>query len=201
MENILNEEQQQEQPIMVWKPKPEDHKLIVICAFLSAAMLILGILLLWGKIAATVATVLMIPLGIRIHYKLQQKIKLENAIIYLDSDEMFLIFLDKADTELRKYLCGELDVDRAGRKPEEILVDLAEWSVLCHITHICNILEKKEKKIMLYTLYDLLPYNYQGDVGIPVKEKCFENFDVLMEFAYRKLDYYRNKQNPMSQYG
>lgn len=200
MENtILNEEQskqkqpEQEQPVMVWKLKPVDHKLMVICAFLSAAMLILGILLLWGKLAAAVVTVLMIPLGIYIHYKLQRRIKMERATIYLDSGEMFLIFLDKADTELRKYLNGELDVDRAGRKPEEILVDLAEWSVLCHITQVCNILEKREKKFILCTFYELLPYAYSANLEIPVTRKCFENYDTLMEFAHVKLAQYRKK--------
>lgn len=186
MGDILNEEQQEFQETKVWKPMPEDHKLFIICALLSAAMILFGILLVWGKTAAAVVAVMMIILAIFTHFKLQKKLKLEKAIFYQDRGEMFVIFLNRGDEELAKYLQGGLEVDKA-KNPGDILCDLAEWSVICRIRVIHKIFEKKEKKFMLYTSYDLVPYPcYEGTMEIPVKEKCFENFDELMKLAFFK---------------
>lgn len=186
MEEIINEEQQEFQDVKVWKPMPEDHTLIIFCVLLSAAMVLLGILLVWGKIAMAVAAVLLIALGIRMHYKLQKMLKMERAIFYQDRGEMFIIFLDKEDTELAKYLQGELEVDRT-KKPEDILCDLAKWSIICRTKDVYKIYEKKERKFMIYITYDLIPYPcFVGEMGIAVKEKCFENFDDLMKLACSK---------------
>lgn len=186
MEEIINEEQQEFQDVKVWKPMPEDHKLFIFCVLLSAAMILLGVLLVWGKIAMAVAAVLLIALGIRIYYNLQKMLKMERAIFYQDRGEMYIIFPDKEDTELTKYLQGELEVDRT-KKPEDILCDLAEWSIICRIKDVYKIYEKKERKFMIYVTYDLIPYPcLVGEMGIAVKEKCFENFDDLMKLASSK---------------
>lgn len=192
MENILNEKQQEnvqqedDQQVKVWKPMPEDHRLFIICAISSAAMVVLGVLLVWGWIVATVVTVLMIMLGIYVHFMLQKRLKLEKAIFYLEKGELFLISLHKADTELDKYLRGELDVDLTGKSPGQAILELAEFSVICHITWIHNIFEKKDSKFTMYITYELCPYPYTGNMGIPVRKKCYENFEGLMELAKSK---------------
>lgn len=192
MENILNEkqwkdgQQEDDQQVKVWMPMPEDHRLFIICAVLSAAMVVLGVLLVWGWIVAAVAAVLMILLGIYVHFKQQKRLKMEKAIIYLEKGEMFLISLHKGDTELEKYLRGKLDVDLTGKFPGQALLDLAEFSVICHISRVSNIFQKKEDMFMMYVTYELYPYPYTGNMEIPVKKKCYENFEGLMELAYSK---------------
>lgn len=182
MENILSEEQRkEEQPVKVWRPLPEDHRLFIGCAFLSAGMIILSVLLTAGWVAASVTAVLVILLGIGFHFMQQERLKLESAIIYQEQGEMFLIFLYKADKELDKYLRGELEVDLTGKSPGQVLLELAEYSVICHISSIVNIFEKKENKFMLYVTYNLCSYPYTGNMGIPVRKKCYENFEELME--------------------
>lgn len=183
MENILNRAQQEEEkPVRVWRPMPEDHRLFIGCAFLSAGMIILGILLVWGWIAAAAATGLTALAGIFFHFMQQSRLKMENAIIYEEKGEMFMIFLYKTDTKLDKYLRGELEVDLTGKFPGQSLLELAEYSVICHISHVNNI-ERKEDKCTLYVTYELYPFPYIGSIGIPVRKKCYKNYEGLMELV------------------
>lgn len=173
-------------PVRVWKPMPEDHTLFIVCAVISAVMVVLGVWLAWGGTIAAVSAILMIPLGVYVLFKQQRRLKMDKAIFYTEKGEMFLISLNKADKELDKYLSGELEVDLKDKFPGQSLLELAERSVICHIPIVSNIREKKENLFMMYVLYELYPYPYEGNMGIPVKRKCYENFDELLEFARSK---------------
>ena len=102
MDKVLLEKQHDEThdhlPVKVWKPMPEDHTLFIVCAVISAAMVVLGAWLVWGWIVAMVITVLMIPLGVYVLYKQQRRFKMDRAIFYTEKGEMFLISLNKAYT-------------------------------------------------------------------------------------------------------
>ena len=65
-------------------------------------------------------------------------------------------------------------------------MELSERSVICHISTVCNIHEKRENTFMMYVMYELYPYPYVGNMKIPVKKKCYENFDGLLELANSK---------------
>lgn len=176
-----------EHHVTVWKSKPEKHGVIIGSGILTAAMLVLGVWLVWGTLAASVIAVLILVLAGVIHYLLQQHFRMEQAILYRDNNELFLIMLDKSDKELKKYLNGELDIDLTGKKPGDIIVELAEWSVICYIADVHSINESKEQVYAMFIKYDLLPYKLRKDMLFMIKRSRYENFDELVEFLYYKL--------------
>lgn len=180
-EELLHEEQQQKQSVKVWIPSPESHKVIFISVFATIGMIFIGILLIWGHIAAIVSGVLMIVIAVWIHFLLQRWLKLEKAILYWDRGEFFVIFLNKKDKLLDAYLHGQLEVDTAARKPAEVLLELAELSVISHISVVYNICEKDNGKIILYVTHDVIPYPYTGYMELRFKPECYENFDELLQ--------------------
>lgn len=194
MEEVLHEEQEEQakelqdnQQVKVWIPSPESHRVIIISVIVAIVVIVMGILLIWGHIAAIVSGVLMITIAVWIHFLLQRWIKLERGILYWDRGEFFIIFLNKKDKKLDAYLHGQLEVDTTARKPEETLLDLAELSVICHIQEVNNTCEKNNKeKFILYVTYDVVPYPYTSYMEIPLKAKCYENYDELLQTALSK---------------
>ena len=188
-EKLLHEEQQEQQdkqPIKVWIPSPESHKVIIVSVIVAIGMIFTGILLVWGHIAAIVSGVLMIIIAVWIHFLLQRWLKLEKGILYWDRGEFFVIFLNKKDKKLDAYLHGQLEVDTAARKPAEVLLELAELSVISHIEEVHNTCEKNNEKIILYVTHDVVPYKYTGYMALHLKPKCYENYDELLQKALSK---------------
>lgn len=185
-EELQHEEQQQKQSVKVWIPSPESHKVLIISIIAAIGMIFIGILLIWGHIAAIVSGVLMIALAIWIHFLLQRWLQLEKAILYWDRGEFFVIFLNKKDKKLDAYLHGQLEVDTAARKPAEVLLELAELSVISHISEVHNTCEKDNGKIILYVSHDVIPYPYTGYMELRLKPKCYENYDELLQTALSK---------------
>lgn len=189
LHEVPKEEQQQEdqlKQVKVWIPSPESHRVIIVSVVVTIVVIFMGILLIWGHIAAIVAGVLMIALVIWIHFLLQRWIKMEKGILYWDRGEFFLIFLNKKDKKMSAYLHGQLEVDTTAKEPAEILLDLAELSIVCHIQEVVNTCETKKEKIILYVTYDVVPYPYTGYMEIHLKEKCYENYDELLQTALSK---------------
>lgn len=185
-EELLHEEQQKKQSVKVWIPSPESHKVIFISVFATMGMIFIGILLIWGHIAAIVSGVLMIALAVWIHFLLQRWLQLEKAILYWDRGELFVIFLNKKDKKLAAYLHGQLEVDTAAGEPAEILLELAELSVISHISEVNNTCEKANGKMILYVTHDVIPYPYTGYMELRLKPKCYENYDELLQTALSK---------------
>ena len=181
-EELLHEEQQ----VKVWIPSPESHKVVIVSVIAAIGMIFIGILLIWGHIAAIVAGVLMIVIAVWIHFLLQRWLKLEKSILYWDRGEFFVIFLNKKDKNLDAYLHGQLEVNTAARKPAEVLLELAELSVICHIREVRNTCEKDNGKIILYVIHDVIPYPYTGYMELRLKPKCYENYDELLQMALSK---------------
>lgn len=185
-EELLHEEQQQKQSVKVWIPSPESHKVIFISVFATIGMIFIGILLIWGHIAAIVSGVLMIALAVWIHFLLQRWLQLEKAILYWDRGELYVIFLNKKDKKLAAYLHGQLEVDTTAGEPAEVLLELAELSVISHISEVNNTCEKANGKMILYVTHDVIPYPYTGYMELRLKPKCYENYDELLQTVLSK---------------
>lgn len=185
-EKILHEEHQEQsdkQQVKVWIPSPESHKVIIVSVIAAIVTIFVGVLLIWGHIAAIVSGVLMIVIAVWSHFLLQRWIKLERGILYWDRGELYMIFLNKKDKKLEAYLHGQLEVDTAARKPAEVLLDLAELSVISHIREVHSTCQKNKEKIILYVTHDVIPYPYKGYMALHLKEKCYENYDELLRTA------------------
>lgn len=171
-----------DQQTKVWFPTPHNHRVIIISTIASIILASTGILLVWGPIVASVVCVLLIVLAIWIHFLRQKWIRLDQAILYLDRGELYIIFLNKKDTELDAYLHGQRKEEIAGRSPEEVLLDLAKLSVISHIPEVVTT-RKKEDTTILFVSHRVIPYPYTCFMEIPISEKKYDNFDELLQIA------------------
>lgn len=180
-------EQRDDHPVRVWFPTPQSHSVFVVSVIVSIILSVTGILLIWGPTVALATFILLMILTVWIHFLRQKWLRLDQGILYFDRGEFFIIFLNKKDTELGKYLHGRLQKDSADKSPEELLLDLARLSVISHIPKVLVIREVNDTTI-LFVSHRVIPYPQTSLMEIPVNAQKYEHFDELMQIALSLMD-------------
>lgn len=189
---------QEERPVTVWRPIPKDHKRLIVSLAAAGAVILLGVLILWGWGRAIALGLAMAAAAAFAHFMLQKRFTVENGYFYLDRDELYLISLAKEDEKLRAYLQESPEKRKpadSSMLPNAFLMSMVEHSVICHISTVNTLSAKKQKDLYdLSISYELVPYPYNGFMTIPLRNS-YENFDSLIQVLKEKAWKFRQSEN------
>lgn len=177
-------EQETQKQVKVWKPNTKDRKPLFAGIVFLEIVIIVSIMLFWGKTYAIAIGFLIVVFTVLFHHLAQKHLMLEKAIYYLDRGEIFMIFANKSDKKLCDYLDGKTDPKKVDmtKSPYELLESIkGKRSVILYFDSISSVTHwNKKNKDYIYVSYKLMSTPYKNSSEYPLK-KIYDNYDELLD--------------------